>query len=89
MLCFAWRAVQNSTRMTKYEAKRLLAAWRREGHGVWQVRFVVEGWDDTFTYLAPGKLSKGFAVEMCRQQCANELGESTQFIHLQIAFKEP
>ena len=58
-----------------------LAAWRREGHGVWELTFIVEGYDDEFVHLVPGRLSKVVAEGLAAFQCAQELHTHRRFVH--------
>jgi hypothetical protein len=75
--------------MSEAAAKRFLAQWRRQGHGIWRIVFIAEGYDDEFVHLVPGKLSKTFAVRLARKQCADALNESTSKVHIKSVTKEP
>ncbi len=66
--------------MTLDQAKHLLAGWRREGKGVWYITFVVEGYDDDFTYVHPGRFGRRFAIGLATVACAKELGVSSKYI---------
>lgn len=70
------------------DAAKVMAQWRREGHGIWYVTFIVEGYDDEFTHLVPGSLSQANAVGLARMQCAAEMKENKQYIHLVKAEKK-
>lgn len=70
--------------MPPKDAQQLLAAWRREG-GVWYVRLIVEGYEGSFEYVYPGRLSRTFAVKCAKLDCAQGLGEKLKYIHLQEA----
>ena len=65
-----------------------IAAWRREGNGIWYVQFMVEGYDDDFVMREPGKLSEQFAVQLARMNISKALGLSSRHvIHRQIEKK--
>lgn len=63
-------------------AAKLLAHWRRQGRGTWEITLVVEGHDKEFTHLLPGRLSKSFAIALAKQQCAKQLDEHVRFVIL-------
>ena len=71
------------------QAQIELAKWRREGHGVWHVTVVVEGFDDEFVYLYPGKLSKTFVRPYARMIIARQLKCSPFHVHVKHLKKEP
>lgn len=59
-----------------FEQEKELAAWRREGHGVWRATYVVVGFDRDFVVFMPGRLTEAFAVAAGRIQVAKATGES-------------
>lgn len=75
--------------MSEAAAKKLLAQWRRQGHGVWHITLIVEGYDQELTYLVPGTHPEKRAVGLARFLCANDLDEDIKFVHLKSVYKEP
>lgn len=71
------------------EAVRQLAEWRREGYGIWKVIFIAEGYDDEFTYLLRGKLTKSGAEGLGRMLCSRDLKINRKFVHLKSQEKQP
>jgi hypothetical protein len=70
------------------EALSQLAAWRREGHGVWYGSYVADGFDAEYRHMCPGRFSKPFATSLMKVQCAVQLGCSVQHVHLVSIKKE-
>ena len=66
-----------------------IAAWRREGHGIWHVLFMVEGYDDDFVMREPGKLSEQFVVKLAQKKLAKALGLSSRHVVHKETVKEP
>jgi hypothetical protein len=66
-----------------------IAAWRREGQGVWHFLFVAEGYDEQFVMREPGKLSEGFALELARLKLAKALQVRTKHVIHSKTAKEP
>lgn len=63
-------------------ADKILARWRREGYGVWHVEMIVEGYDDTYTMVVPGRLSQKKARKRAIKGLSLEMGEKKKFIHV-------
>lgn len=70
------------------EAERKLAEWRREGHGVWYITYVADGFDDEFTYLLPGRLKEKAAKDVGRTMASLDLGIHRKFIYFSKIKKE-
>ena len=66
--------------MSLDQAVHLLAGWRREGKGIWYITFVVEGYNDDFTYVFPGKIKRSGAIRLAKMACADELNVKKKFI---------
>ena len=74
--------------MISEAAKRVMAQWRREGHGIWYITFVIEGYDEEFTHMVPGSLTEPNAVGLARMQCAEATKEKKKHIHVARTRKE-
>ena len=59
-----------------------LAALRREGHGVWYITFIVDGFDEVFTQAVSGRYSETFAEAIAKQRIALELNIDHDYITL-------
>ncbi len=70
------------------DAIHTLARWRRAGHGIWKMTFIIEGYDDEFIQLLPGRLSQRKASNMAMQQIAFEFKIRKCYIILKTIVKE-
>ena len=70
------------------DAIHTLARWRRAGHGIWNLTFIVEGYDDEFTQLQPGRMSQRAASKLSCQNLAFELKIRKCYIILKTIVKE-
>ncbi len=61
---------------------RLLAKWRRKGHGTWRVTLIIDGEDEVYTRLYPGGLSKGMVRRLARDELAMLEATSRKHIHV-------
>jgi len=64
-----------------------LAEWRQEGFGVWQFTFVVDGYDDKYVHLVPGRLTEVIAEGLAKHHCATELRTKRRFVYTIYAEK--
>lgn len=71
------------------ENKRQVAKWRRKGHGIWHIIFVVLGFDEEFLMRAPGRLSETFAVAVTRRFLSKFLKVRRSHIIHKESKKEP
>lgn len=71
------------------EFKRVLAIWRRRGHGLWLVRLIIIGWDEIFSYYVPGWLSEKKAKKRGKKLASMETGERTKHIHVKDIERVP
>lgn len=69
-------------------SKNILARWRRAGHGIWMLTFVVEGYDDEFIQVVPGRVDQRKASKIACQNLAFELQVKKHFIILKSIVKE-
>lgn len=65
-----------------------LADWRRQGHGIWWITFIVIGEDPEFQIPAPGKWSERFAKARARIDLAQYLNVSYEFVIFKSIRKE-
>lgn len=70
------------------EAIHTLARWRRAGHGIWKLTFVVEGYDEDFIQLLPGRLDQRKASKIACQNLTFELQVRKCYIILKTIVKE-
>ena len=66
-----------------------IAAWRREGRGVWYFHFVVEGYHEDFVMREPGRLTDDFALKLAQFKLAKALKVSPKHVLLKQTVKEP
>lgn len=69
-------------------AVHMLARWRRAGHGIWKLTFIVEGYDEEFIQLQPGRMSQRAASKLSCQNLAFQIGVKKCFIILKTIVKE-
>ncbi len=69
-------------------ADRELAKWRRQGKGIWKLTFVVEGYDEEFVHLMPGRLSQRFAASLAAHALSFDLKVKKCYVILQRIVKE-
>lgn len=69
-------------------AMRILARWRRRGKGVWYVTLIVEGDDEVYKLVYPGRLSRTFVKVLARMELAKALGEKRKHVHVTEMRKE-
>lgn len=69
--------------MSPDDAQIILAEWRRAGYGVWKLIFIVEGFDDEWIHLMPGRLSERRAKKFATKECAQEHDVKPRHVHLQ------
>lgn len=70
------------------EALKRLARWRRQGRGIWRISYIVEGFDDEFVLVYPGKYSRRAAVYMGKVELARSLDCKRKHVHLKTANRE-
>lgn len=70
------------------DAVHTLARWRRAGHGIWEMTFVIEGYDDDFIQLLPGRIDQRKACKIACQNLAFEMQIKKCYIILKTIVKE-
>ena len=73
--------------MPRQTPEKILAAWRRK-YGAWKVTFIIEGYDDEFTYYVRGDRTREQAVAEGKFSCFRQYDEDHDIIHLKSVKKE-
>ncbi len=64
------------------QATRELAKWRLQGHGVWYVTLVIDGHDDVFTHVFPGKQKRKDVEALARYHCSRQQKLPLKHVHV-------
>lgn len=63
-------------------ALRKMAQWRRDGYGVWKITMIIEGFDDVWIHLLPGRLSDRHVKKFAIRECAQEHDVKPRLVHI-------
>ena len=58
-----------------------LAAWRRQGDGIWSITYSIAGFKEPATILLPGRLKQDHAVRVGRLAVSTSHGCQQKHVH--------